>query len=387
MQGEETAEFLKHATAAPPLRSAKIQRNVGRLAWNDNKDLKDFKVAISHQPIKMIARILDPPVLYYQDRTVPTRDGRWNLRDQPKFCNAKPIQSWAILYFQAPASSSRDCDDALSRLRKNLPSHLRRHGIEIGPPSMVEKADIQRDKGEVINAFGQRVTLANNNIRPTLFVVLLPSEDATMYGDIKRACEIDFGLATQCLNLRKLLSQKSLDQYLSNVAMKINAKLGGQNVMIRDPWLESHRAMIIGADMSRPRRGEVGTQSVLAICGSFDRGCQRYTMTTGLQDEADGIAKHFSPMVKELLTRYVSSQKDGKPPSSILYFRDGISEDQYDSVLEKEYEQLKRKFGVLIACIPLTTLQVCIPRARSPSSSAQNVITRACSPSCPRMVT
>ena len=60
-----------------------------------------------------------------------------------------------------------------------------------------------------------------------------------MYNDVKALGDAELGLPTQCIAANKAglgteapIQAKGRSQYLANVAMKINAKLGGLNVKV-----------------------------------------------------------------------------------------------------------------------------------------------------------
>lgn len=343
--GEETAEFLKHATSKPSDRLTKIHRNVARLAWHENKDLQNFKVAISAQPIECAARILPTPKITYAENFEldPSR-GRWNLRGQhgrapPQFIKPKALNLWAIVYFSAPGHNSRSpSTQAVELIEQNFARVMRNHGIPTGPLGGIHQMNTQGDFKEVIREIMNQVH-AKHGKWPCMLVFILPSDSTQLYGLIKYACEVYIGIASQCLVAPKVNGQKHLDMYLSNVAMKINAKLGGSSANVRDPWFESHPTMILGADMSRPIHTDGGASSFVAVAGSFDTLCQRYTVVTQLQTGEDGIILDFKNMSTILTERYMN--RGTAPPKHIIYFRDGISEDRYQTVLEKELKALK----------------------------------------------
>ena len=60
-------------------------------------------------------------------------------------------------------------------------------------------------------------------------------EQIKTFGDVK------YGIATQCINDQKIrsnLSEQKLNQYISNLCLKINCKLSGINFRLSpgDPW-------------------------------------------------------------------------------------------------------------------------------------------------------
>lgn len=88
-------------------------------------------------------------------------------------------------------------------------------------------------------------------------------------GDLKRICETDLGLVSQCC-LNKHVFKMS-KQYLANVALKINVKVGGRNTVLVDalsrriPLVSDRPTIIFGADVTHPHPGEDSSPSIAAV--------------------------------------------------------------------------------------------------------------------------
>lgn len=115
--------------------------------------------------------------------------------------------------------------------------------------------------------------------RPQLLVFILPDTDPTTYGRIKRSAECRYGVVSQCMQYSNV--QKAAPQYISNVCMKVNAKLGGSTGRAVGPktggpaGIFSEPTIIIGADVSH---GAPGAQapSMAAMTVSMDKLGIRY---------------------------------------------------------------------------------------------------------------
>lgn len=70
-----------------------------------------------------------------------------------------------------------------------------------------------------------------------LLLVVTPSPTSQIYAPVKRYCDSIAGVASQCVtegNLSKIhISQGGAKQFALNVLMKINSKLGGVNVSLK----------------------------------------------------------------------------------------------------------------------------------------------------------
>lgn len=60
-------------------------------------------------------------------------------------------------------------------------------------------------------------------------------------------------------------------QYMANVALKINVKVGGRNTVLRDavrrqiPLVSDRPTIIFGADVTHPHPGEDSSPSIAAV--------------------------------------------------------------------------------------------------------------------------
>lgn len=110
-------------------------------------------------------------------------------------------------------------------------------------------------------------------------------------------------------------------QYLGNVGLKINLKLGGRNSCVKEPLFHKKRFMMVGGDSSHPSPGQLRMNppppSFVALTGSYDVDCVQYTAVTSVQPATVELIADIRPMFKELLVRF-SQKNEGKFPESII---------------------------------------------------------------------
>ena len=88
-------------------------------------------------------------------------------------------------------------------------------------------------------------------------------------------CDVELGIHTlHMLTAKVLKDERKQDQYFSNVALKLNMKLGGVNHQL-DPesmrWLLQKKTMVVGLDVTHPGPGSLaGTPSIAAAVASVD---------------------------------------------------------------------------------------------------------------------
>ncbi|KAM0878493.1 hypothetical protein ACQ4PT_034823 [Festuca glaucescens] len=137
---------------------------------------------------------------------------------------------------------------------------------------------------------------------PKFLLCLLPErKNCEVYGPWKRKCLADFGIVTQCLAPTRVN-----DNYLNNVLLKINAKLGGLNTLLQIevshtiPIVSEKPTIILGMDVSHGQPGQSDRPSIAA-------GTSRPTHYHVLHDEIGFTADTLQEFVHSLSYVYQRS--------------------------------------------------------------------------------
>ena len=192
-----------------------------------------------------------------------------------------------------------------------------------------------------------------------LIMAVLPGKDKDLYAEIKRVGDSVVGIPTQCVQLK--LVQQAKDQVCVNISLKINSKLGGINQVI-DPSVKSpvfrEPTIVFGADVTHPsptKNDADGTHpspspteptksngipSIAAVVASMDANATKYQARVRAQRHEKGrgaqeIINDLAAIVRELLIEFYKANGKLKP-SKIIFYRDGVSEGQFDQVLAHE---------------------------------------------------
>ena len=185
-----------------------------------------------------------------------------------------------------------------------------------------------------------------------LIMAILPRRDKQIYPEIKRVGDNVIGIPTQCVQSKHVLG--TTPQVCANIALKINSKLGGINHVI-DPGEKSpvlrEPVIIFGADVTHSFLDENEIPSIVAVVASMDANATKYSARVRAQNQRNGngaqeIIDELAAMVKELLIEFYKSNGKLKP-SKIIFYRDGVSETQFDQVLVHEVRAVQE------ACIML----------------------------------
>ncbi|PPD75856.1 hypothetical protein GOBAR_DD27218 [Gossypium barbadense] len=278
---------------------------------------KEFGMHVRKELALINARVLNPPVLKYhdsgRDKIVNPSCGQWNMINKVKMVNGGKVDFWSCVNFSSEYwnMSEEFC-------------------------------------AELVN-------MCNNKA-----MVFCQTPSIAMRS--ARADRID-----QIL-MDPVQAAKFSNQYFENVALKINAKVGGRNTLLNDailrriPLVTDVPTIIFGADVTHPPPGE--DYSIAAVVASMDwpevtkyRGIvsaqtRRMEIIQDLykqtKDPQKGLVE--GGMVRELLVAFFKSTR--QKPSRIIFYRGGVSEGQFSQVLLYEMDAI-RKFSSFQACSSL----------------------------------
>ena len=184
-------------------------------------------------------------------------------------------------------------------------------------------------------------------------MVIVPMKNnKEIYAEVKRVGDNVLGIPTQCVRIKQVEGAKP--QVCANLSMKINAKLGGVNHVIH-PSVKSlvfkQPVIIFGADVTHPSPTENGIPSIAAVVASMDVNAAKYHARVRVQKHersggAQEIINDLAVMVKELLLDFYKETKGWKP-KRIIFYRDGVSEGQFDQVFVHEVRAVQEACEML----------------------------------------
>jgi len=301
--------------------------------------------------------------------------GRWRLDGRRFLLNNKerPIKAWGVCCIQGRGSPPPQAVEAFfQKFTQVYEGHggviaaHPQHGKKpwMGPGNLADGGKLVQ---KVWNMTGNKYSMP-----PNFLFFIVNDRNVDVYRRIKKSCDIRFGVASQVLQAKHVMSASP--QYISNVCMKVNAKLGGATsraVSQLIPKLNSKAketpTMVVGADVSHPAPGAASSEaaSFAAITVSADPGFVKYwaeVQTNGNRVEmitTSNIEDYFGNMARNWIQRL----GQGRAPKRVLYIRDGVSEGQYGAVINEEVRDMKECFKRL-GCKELPAFTVVIAGKR-----------------------
>lgn len=338
---EAVAEIIKVAAVSTDQRKRNIMDLVQQLRYERVETIKNFGIKLNPNFIKINSHILFAPTLQYNGTTVGVNDGVWRAENDKYLKGARCIK-WAILSVCGSQGPRRNM---LEDMARQVGKMARGKGLNLSEDYEILDS-IERFNGNQPNDMktldGIMTRLKKNNVELLFVIVKDKFRFKDVYPTVKKAAELRCGMLTQCIQSKTLQSRFD-GSTISNILLKLNAKLNGTNHVISNQSFTSvniTKYMLIGADVTHPSPGQTTIPSVVGVATSYDADGFRYNFEWRLQDPRDEMIRDLENIVKEQVAFY---QKNlGYYPEHILYYRDGVSDGQFKDVSEIELKAIQR---------------------------------------------
>ncbi|KAJ7461227.1 argonaute-like protein [Mycena latifolia] len=375
-----SSEHFKFSAQPPKDRLRLIgEEGLKILGYEQSDYVRQFGVEIGTSAISANARVLAAPVLRYRNpgnqeatTTVRPQNGQWTMTGR-HFYRPATIYSWGLVCFNF---DSRTALDFVSSLVKAW----RATGIEVVRAEPVFKMylDSRLDILKQLNEAEQQC-VEESGKPPSLLFVVLPKDNPNEtyntvknWGDVLRGIPTQFMLQKTCSKSDQIKSdeakagesraqaeakakaeakaQAKWDQIWLNVAHKVNAKLGGINTILDSvPLLGDPQdgTMIMGADVAHPKTGTSTQGSCAAVVSSVDAHASKYAVTMRVQKGGQEMISDLGDMTAHLLEVYMRYRRQNEnirsnaAPKRIIFYRDGVSDGQFQTSVQEELTQIQ----------------------------------------------
>ena len=348
VKGDMTAQMIRLAAAKPQDRVSFLtdtgehnndSGSVVNVLSNDATSKAFGLDSVKSELLQVRARLLPQAKLVYGDGQVHDTmlSGAWNL-ERKKFKEPAFDKQYQVLIVQSGGVPNNFRENVLTFIN-SIDKESEQTGMHLkflGPPiNCVDNIHDLQDKFEVMKGKGTEI------------VVVLMTDDS--YANVKFAAD-GIGLISQCIKWKNV--ERSPRGLFSNILMKVNSKLGGTNhtlisrgnnldgrTTFQEPpnslaWVLNVPCMFVGIDVSHPDPGS-DRPSIAAVTGSIDGRVSQYVahissqigkteMVACLEDSMFGIIEAFK------------NKNNGAYPKHIICYRDGVSDSQFDVVLDHE---------------------------------------------------
>ncbi|KAK0935697.1 hypothetical protein LTR29_012699 [Friedmanniomyces endolithicus] len=277
----------------------------------------------------------------------------WDLRDRV-FATQADFRELAVLDLQARSMQPEPRRGFIELLCTQLLAH------GLIPPREEREVRVEWQSAPLISNTmdlstetrlrAQLKTLLGKLHQPYPPILVLLDYSLDTYACVKRVADLELGIQTICAASGKAVLRWS-PQTVSNVALKFNMKgaRGGRDNHhfdgkdLRILWSADEQAdtVVIGADVTHPGKGSaMATPSIAAVVGSADDQFMQFPGSMRLQRGSKEDITDLSGMVKERLLEW-ASRHNKTLPTKVLFYRDGVSESQYNILRRRELPQVQ----------------------------------------------
>ncbi|KAA8894528.1 ribonuclease H-like domain-containing protein [Sphaerosporella brunnea] len=366
--GDQIASIMNFA-CVQPAQNAKLITRIGlpALGFQGTSGARDylskFDIKINAEMVAVPARVLPSPTVQYMGST-ENRRATWNLQ-RSKFVKGAKMDSWTYFVIEDVDPKRKVKIDR--QLLERFQDVFRKSGLGIsqcnsGTSVAFDFNRLMQNPAEMENAtqkIEQKLRSLSEKKKSKIVLVILDlarpkpiKAYGPVYAAVKYVGDVKCGVATVCCQWDKLKGQS--DQYIANIAMKFNAKLGGVNHQLgaKDLGiLNNKKAMLVGCDVTHASpKSRRGTPSIAGVVASIDSKYATYPASIRLQEHRTEMITDLKEMMVERLKLW--NTYNNSYPDHVLIFRDGVSEGEFSKVLDIELPKIKDAFKACGAKMP-----------------------------------
>lgn len=316
--------------------------------------------------ITVQGRVLTAPrIMYGLKKEVHASKGSWNMA-QIKFSKPATLNKWTWLCLDSSSQRYSIKDDEINAGLRNLTLSLQGMGINTNGPEPGRRVILNGNNDA--DAIEKAVQYLKDLHGPQLILGILHGKETSLYNCVKQVCDVTCGVRNVNVQADKLRGNKHKNefganaQYCANVGLKINLKMRGANQSLRSSDLGifgDGKTMLVGLDVTHPSPGSADSApSVAGIVASIDSDLAQWPAELRIQPARQEMVDDLDELLKSRIERWRVANKN-KLPENIVVYRDGVSEGQYDTVINRELPLLQKACR---AMYPATDTKNGLPR-------------------------
>lgn len=243
--------MIRQSAGSTDQRKIKTMNVLNAVDHNGSNTIRAFGIEIIKKFIEVPARQLAPPLIEYANRkTAKVSKGAWRMEigsEKLKYLVPSAVTKWCIIN-----TDQYTRDDAVRAFAQAIFRFSLSTGLKL-EPQPVEIANVKPfDLEKKLQQIG-----ANKQIGIVFCVIPI---SGPMYAKIKQLAELKFGVLTQCVKANTIANKGTDPSTVSNILLKVNAKLNGTNHKLQKSAILSDfdkgKVMFIGADVTHPTPGQ-----------------------------------------------------------------------------------------------------------------------------------
>lgn len=321
--------------------------------------------------VKVEGRILFPPVVSYRGDEhvdeVRLARGGWNLMSK-HFAVPAPPSKWTFLQICFQNDRQIVHHENLKYNADNFGNAMPTYGIDghcmftgdatFHTLTLEGSIDSWDPAMDVRNERAIRQKLQNCKGKEVqLVLITLPAKMTKLYAMIKWSADVHVGIHTICAvtgwqkwREESFWGIKDSPQFLGNLLLKYNLKLGGINhrLLHAQGGILARKTMFVGMDVTHPSQGsQSGAPSIVAVVATEEPTYfVNWPVSLRLQrpskdKQSRELIDDLQVMFAERLEHWKQMNK-GTLPDQIIIYRDGVADDFFHLVQTHEIPRIKQ---------------------------------------------
>jgi len=335
-----TSEIIRQTCKKPFDRNATIHEQYEKASGIIGSYCEPFGLRLKGQAVSVDGRVLDSPSIGYGKNNIERpQSGTWNLINKT-FVEGASLSVWSVCCLVG--RDKLNPNDLQQYVRQQV-DMCKKSGVNVRQERPVleywEDYRSQANIAKFMEIATNKARDAAKGANPEFILVVKFDKERDEYQQIKVCSDTQLGIACQCVTLK--IAGRPNPSCLANIALQINAKLGGVNSIIKDslPGLDDAPTIIMGADVNHPGAMNTSKPSVAAVTASMDRYASKHAGVCRVQSHRKEIIQDLTEMTVELLISFY--RRNNVKPARILFYRDGVGENQFNEVASSEVKALK----------------------------------------------
>lgn len=349
----QKSQMIRKASMTPGNRRRIIEDLVNALGYRGNAFMQEYGVKIGAQMLKLVTRVLPPPVLALREDgagnpyKLAVQNGKWKL------CNQFATNPPQRILFGAVCVDNSITDNDFWDSYPVLFKACELFGMKFvrQNPLFGEWRTRNESAHDQLTELVRHMQREAERVDPKCLLHILfmmDKRDAALYGMLKLVCDLEEGVSCQAILEKTFRSMRrsnpETNSTAHNLALKMNAKLGGINNKVHRNYAvwakftdKAEPTMFVGVDVTHPAPGRTGA-SIASVVTSVDLEATRYEVSIKVQPPGSERVVRLGDVMRERLVSYFEST--GERPKHLVVYRDGISESEFSSTLREEISSL-----------------------------------------------
>jgi len=290
----------------------RVLGHAGGVGVGGNPVLDAFGLRVSEHMEVVSARVLKPPQLCYRNRMLSIREhaASWNLVGV-KFPVGGRLRNWAAMAIQDRGPGDFTDLNEFKLVTSLFVGKCAESGLDVvdaepckwqkcqlppkTPLDPMRVATVPALRDAIAAVCGSARRRADGTRAPDFLLVMLSTDSKQVYSHIRTLVDCEFGIPTMCCRSDRIRKVRGQPQYLGNVTMKANLKLGGKNHGVANSGVLSKLlgtdTLVLGGDVTHPttKISVKGTPSIAAIVGSYEPTYSLYPGSIRLQNSKQEV--------------------------------------------------------------------------------------------------